>query len=158
MPDYRIIHYTITGRTLKEAANQFKFWEKAVQMASETRASYSNNYTTIRRGRNMIVSSCTINVDIEVEIPIWSNLSRSSVAAQREWNRFMKATMVHEMGHVNKYLSIKNASRLVIGMREDDANARISNLWNTIENAQDVYDTKTSHGATQHATLNESII
>jgi hypothetical protein len=88
--------------------------------------------------KNGKVTWATVDVEIIVYLPKWSNIGKKCKPVKDEWNRFLEEVKVHENVHVNDEKSIYNEVHKEIlnlqGANEDEVNDKINDIFLHKEN------------------------
>lgn len=105
--------------------------------------------------------SVTVYLDLKVEYPVWKDSSSAPRALREAWNRYVMALRAHEANHA--VIAIKGANRLAAelkGLRAPaclDLRARAQALAveaaRRIREENDLYDSRTRHGAAEGGVL-----
>jgi Domain of unknown function (DUF4157)/Bacterial protein of unknown function (DUF922) len=85
--------YTITAKTLQEAADQISQREEAGETTW-------NPKFTLKTDESGNVTDATVDVPITVTMPSWPGAAKLSKAAKAEWDRAFKVLKNHEERHV----------------------------------------------------------
>lgn len=132
--------YTVTGKTLKEAAAQIRGREEA----GETSWNPVFNEAHDDSGK---ITTATIDVTITVLLPSWSEASKLTGADKTTWDSFMMALRAHEQHHVDLVKSkLKDVAKNMIGKSKTEADGLLQAALTALKTASDEYDTKTDHG------------
>ncbi len=105
-----------------------------------------------------VVSSVAITAVVFSRLPHWTQLSKQPKAVQTEWNRMLTALRGHENHHVTIAQSHLNGLPAALnGIHEDDLKTTWQEQMDSLQGAQDQYDTDTTHGQTEGVSLDLSV-
>ena len=116
----------------------------------------SLNWATNAAGRFTRVD---LTVALAIEMPVWTRYAGRPEAERREWDRFYRALLEHERGHITIFRREAQTAypRLVAATA-----ATIENLLEQetqrIQGVSDAYDRKTDHGQKQRSPHGNTII
>ncbi|MGD2077130.1 MAG: DUF922 domain-containing protein [Chloroflexota bacterium] len=109
------VFYEVSGKTLEDLRGPLKHFG---DNAAETKAPITIDGTVVPEKKadgTMFIKVKWITVDMEVHLPRWKDYKQACPAAQKEWDRFMGQTRIHEQqAHVDK------AEEFVKGLGEED--------------------------------------
>ena len=132
--------YTVTAKTLKEAADQIG----ARTEAGETTWKPTYSVTPDENGN---VTKATVTVEITVTMPSWPGAAKLGAADKAKWDSFYAALRAHEQGHVDLAKSkLANVADSLIGKSQTDAGTAFQQALTDLQTASDDYDTRTDHG------------
>ncbi|UCG24527.1 MAG: DUF922 domain-containing protein, partial [Chloroflexota bacterium] len=113
--DAKEVPYDVSGKTLEDLRQPLKHFG---DHAAETRAPITIDGKVVPQKREdgtMFIKVKWITVDVEVHLPRWTDYNEACPAAQKEWDRFMGQTRVHEQeAHVDK------ANKFIENLGEED--------------------------------------
>jgi predicted secreted Zn-dependent protease len=107
------------------------------------------------------IDSLSVAVDVVFTLPRWNHPSGASGDLKAEWNRYVRALLVHENGH--KRLAERAGQRIfrrLTGLTapcesiQDSANQAARSILAQQREREDLYDETTNHGASQGAAFN----
>jgi predicted secreted Zn-dependent protease len=144
----------VTGQRLDERT----LLEVAQRASTEiAAASYETSFTyKTNAGR---IASVDLTMTLRIEMPVWQNYGSRPKAEKDEWDRFYRALLHHEQGHIALYkrearmmlTHMSNASAQTIQAVHDREVARINQL-------SDAYDRQTDHGRRQNTPHGTTVI
>jgi predicted secreted Zn-dependent protease len=116
----------------------------------------SLNWATNAAGRFARVD---LTFTLAIEMPVWTRYSGRPEAERREWDRFYRALLEHERGHIaifrreakTTYARLLAATAATIGNVLEQETQRIQRL-------SDAYDSQTDHGRKQKSPHGNTII
>jgi len=107
----------------------------------------------------------TVYLDLSVRYPVWKDSAAAATSVREEWNRYVTALKAHEGNHAA--IAIRGANRLARGLRDlvspicstlqTDAQRLATEAVRSIRRENEQYDERTRHGATEGASLRDSI-
>ena len=143
--------YTITAKTLQEAADQISQREEA----GETTWKPKHNFKTDESGN---VTDATVDVTITVTMPSWPGSAKLSKAAKAEWDRSFKVLKAHEEKHAELVRSkLKGLAESLVGKTQTEAEATFDAALTELQQASDDYDTSSNHGRNEGTDLDTSV-
>ena len=162
------IFYSITEPKLAKVISKFKFTdEDGNKLAGQTKWNVvipriPKSAITKKRGMWVVDPIPWTIKSITVQLPKWQNFSAAKDADKTEWARFIKCTRIHEQGHVDRVRKFMNKDmpqqwKSASGSTPKALQQRLKELVRLVRDRlkkiSEAYDAKTSHGATQGATL-----
>ncbi|BCL33890.1 DUF922 domain-containing protein [Nostoc sp. MS1] len=143
--------YTITAKTLQEAADQISQREEAGETTWKPKYS-------VKTDENGNVTDATVDVTITVTMPTWPNAAKLPKAAKAEWERALKVLKAHEEKHVKLAQDkLKDVAKSLIGKSEAEAEATFNAALAELQQASDDYDTASDHGRNEGTDLDTSL-
>lgn len=96
------------------------------------------------------VVKATVTLELERVLPEWTKAGSTKCSCWKaEWDRFDAAIRAHEQQHVNLFKKFFTGLHLkLVGKTEAAANQTFDDVFERCENAQDTFDTTTTHGQT----------
>jgi predicted secreted Zn-dependent protease len=142
----------LTERTLAEVARRAETSETTVGTAT-FRTAFTYENTTDR------ISHLDLTFSLLIEMPVWQGYGTRPKAEKDEWDRFYRALLQHERGHIEiykngarqMYTRMAGATTATIQSVHDEEMARIKRL-----NAE--YDRTTDHGRRQQTPYGTTVI
>ncbi len=116
----------------------------------------SLTYATDAAGR---MSRVDLTFTLSIEMPVWTRYASRPEAERREWDRFYRALLEHERGHIAifrreaqpAYVRLLAATAATIDSLLDQETQRIQRL-------SDAYDRQTNHGLRQNSPHGTTVI
>ena len=109
-------------------------------------------------GGTETVLSAQVQVDQEVELPVWSDKSSATKNQQAEWDRFHKAISTHEAGHVAKdKTAFDGVHTKMLKKTEADADKELDAAEAQAKADNKAYDTATNSGLNHGTGINANI-
>jgi hypothetical protein len=109
-------------------------------------------------GGTETVLSAQVQVDQEVELPVWSDKSNATRNQQAEWDRFHKAITTHEAGHVGKdKTAFAGVHSKMLKKTEADADKELDAAEAQAKADNKAYDVATNSGLNQGTGINANI-
>jgi predicted secreted Zn-dependent protease len=143
--------YTITAKTLQEAADQISQREEA----GET--SWNPKYT-LKTDENGDVTDAMVDITITVTMPTWPNAAKLSKPAKAEWERAFKVLKAHEEKHVKLVRSkLNDLAKSLVGKSRTEAEATFEAALTELKQSSDEYDTQSNHGRNEGTDLDISV-
>lgn len=143
--------YTVTAKTLQEAADQISQREEA----GETTWNPKFNLKTDESGN---VTDATVDVTITVTLPNWPNTTKLSKAAKAEWDRAFGVLKKHEENHVQLVRDkLKDMAKSLVGKSQAEAEAIFQKALTELQQASDNYDASSDHGRNEGTDLDTSV-
>ena len=157
-------NYEVTGSTaaeLRKTMNQ----KRPVNDANEsydglTEWSITWDYQAKYRGRVWMVSNRSVELEVKVVAPRWTNFQNAPPLLRKQWRIYLANLLRHENGHVkvallaanaiDKYLSSHGGASSLEKLQTDIK----KNTHTLLEHYQKIdrdYDKRTRHGASQGA-------
>jgi predicted secreted Zn-dependent protease len=104
-------------------------------------------------------TSLDVTFTLRIEMPVWTRYSSRPEAERHEWDRFYRALLVHERGHIAIFRrEAQTTYRRLLAATA----ATIKNLANQetqrIHRASAAYDRKTDYGRRQKSTHGTTVI
>lgn len=132
--------YTVTAKTLKEAAAKISKREEA------GKTDWKPKYTVDRDDSNS-VTKATVTVTITVTMPSWAGADKLNAADKAKWDSFLVALEAHEQGHVKLVReNLEDVGQSMVGQKEDAASQTFKDALKTLKDASDAYDAENDHG------------
>jgi predicted secreted Zn-dependent protease len=104
-------------------------------------------------------TSLDVTFTLRIEMPVWASYPRRPEAEKREWDRFYRALLWHEQGHV---AIIKRAAQTtyqrLLAATKDTINNVAGQETQRIHRANAAYDSQTDHGRRQNSPHGTTII
>jgi predicted secreted Zn-dependent protease len=104
-------------------------------------------------------ASLDVTFTLRIEMPVWTSYPRRPEAEKREWDRFYRALLWHEQGHIaiikreaqTTYQRLLNATKDTINNVAEQETQRI-------DRAGVAYDRQTDHGRRQNSPHGTTVI
>jgi predicted secreted Zn-dependent protease len=161
--------YEVTGTSVRDLRRSIA----RIALTQPDRTSYGGFTTWNLRfsyaGSRTVAGGCRPNgvnvyLDLSVRYPVWKD-SAAAPPLREEWNRYVTALKAHEGNHAA--IDIRGANRLASGLRDlvspacgilqADAQRLATSAMQWISDENNSYDQRTRHGATEGASLRDSI-
>jgi len=105
-----------------------------------------------------VVTAAAVTVQTRVTLPEWSGYAGAPAAAQREWDRFRRALMDHEYGHLDLVIShLTDLDRRLVGGSHSNAEAIFQRALRDLAAAEAEFDARTDHGRNAGTVIDVSI-
>jgi hypothetical protein len=140
----RIVTYTVVGGTIEEIDRSMS--ERTI--APHGFYAYTLHHNSMGFFRNK--RGVLLAYQIVVIKPDW-NRKGARREVEVEWNRFMRATDIHERGHIKIYSAAYKRIKQIADV------GRIDPILGLAQNNTDRYDTATDHGALQGARIGSKV-
>ena len=103
--------------------------------------------------------SLDVTFTLRIEMPVWTSYPRRPEAEKREWDRFYRALLWHEQGHIAiiKREAQTTYTRLLAATK-DTINNVAEQETQRIHRANAAYDSQTDHGRRQNSPHGNTII
>jgi hypothetical protein len=97
---------------------------------------------------------------LTIEMPVWTRYSGRPEAERREWDRFYRALLNHEQGHIVIFRREAETTyqRLLDDATADTIKKLLEQEVQRIVGVSDAYDNKTDHGRKQNSSHGTTII
>lgn len=139
--------YTVTAKTLKDAAAQIKKREEAGETSW-------NPVFTETHDDNGNITGATVDVTITVLLPAWDGAAKLTGTEKTTWDNFMTALKAHEQHHVDLVKEkLKGVADEMIGKSKTEATGLLKKALDSLKTASDEYDTRTDHGKKEGVTI-----
>lgn len=142
--------YSVSGATLQDVADAISHLPEAGKC--EWHPTYT--YTTGADGK---VDSFTVVVPYTIEMPVWSDYSSASAAAQAEWDRWHAALAAHEQGHIEATYWVFDMEDSMIGLTPHEAGELFGKFTYDAQQCSDRYDAENNHGLLAGTVMDTSI-
>jgi len=161
-------HYQIYGNTANQLEKQIAQCAPATdgsgsaEFTAETSYRLAWQYGAINLGNNQCkLSDVKVGLHVGMMLPVWQPTQFATSGLSGQWNTFMANLTTHEKGHValDQQYAHTLADDLAAfpatdcGTLSQQVRYLIDSEVNTLNQANDNYDSQTNHGATQGAIL-----
>ena len=104
-------------------------------------------------------TSLDVTFTLRIEMPVWTSYPRRPAPERREWDRFYRALLEHEQGHIAiiKREAQTTYARLLAATK-DTINIVAEQETQRIHRAGVAYDSQTDHGRRQNSPHGNTII
>jgi predicted secreted Zn-dependent protease len=137
-PDWQ--YYSVSGATLHDVASQLAHLPEAAETTWHTA------YHAAPDEHGVIVD-VTVTVSTVVKFPQWSDYDQACEAERHEWDRFSRALLEHEWGHIDlasTYLA--GLDERMVGGTMHHAQATFDHAVETLHAASAAFDGQNDHG------------
>jgi predicted secreted Zn-dependent protease len=158
--------YEVTGQTVAELLRSIR--SNAVLQPDHTSFAGATTWNLgwLYQGSRVVPGGCstravTVNLDVRVRYPAWTDSSVAPPALRDEWNRYIAALKTHEGRHAA--IAIRGANQLASRLRDlvspecttlqADAARIATEIRQSMREEEERYDETTRHGATEGASL-----
>lgn len=132
--------YTVTAKTLKEAAAQIS---QRAEAGETTWRPVSNTH----HDDSGKIDNATVAVTITVTMPRWDGATKLNPTDKAKWDSFVQALEAHEQGHVDLARDkLKDVAQSMVGQTEAEAKATLKQAVDDLQAASDAYDDGNDHG------------
>ena len=161
------VHYEIFGNTADMLRSQIRSCGPGAtgpanaEFTGQTDYNLDWQYTTAQSGSACTANDVKVGLHTAIALPVWQPTTTAASGLAQRWRNFDAGLLTHEQGHItiDKAYAAKLATDLdnLGSIPCNQMNGRVNALVNTdtalLDQANDSYDTATSHGATQGAVL-----
>jgi predicted secreted Zn-dependent protease len=162
---YRTNYYEVNGTNLAALLRSIDARSPFSPCSDNTDWGVHWDYAFLFKPKECVLRSFDARVDVYFTFPKWVDAERAEESLRREWERSVKASMLHEQGHVK--MGVAAAQEMLRRIRpgswraanRKDLEARIDRECQKIVDEfyakSDAYDEQTEHGRTQGTYLRD---
>ena len=158
-------YYVVSGSTLREIQASM-----AGARPDKARSSHDGltawqvdwNFSTVTTGSGCRLSTFNTSAKITITLPHWVGSTNASQELKMEWQRYLRALAQHEYGHAQNGLAAAREVHDRLRQAGEDSNCEAlrqrlnllcQNIVSKHKEADQAYDQRTRHGATEGARL-----